>query len=51
MIWIYINLETILAGDLDLLVDHFLEISRQGPLYRKEAFLILNHILLGAGGR
>ncbi|KAG9269261.1 hypothetical protein AMEX_G16266 [Astyanax mexicanus] len=37
-------------GNLYLLVDHFLDLYKESSVYRKQAALVLNEIILGAAG-
>ncbi|XP_034497737.1 TELO2-interacting protein 1 homolog isoform X2 [Ailuropoda melanoleuca] len=37
-------------GDLYLLVDHFMELYRESVVYRKQAAMILNELVVGAAG-
>ncbi len=36
-----------LPGDLDLLVDHLLDVFRSSGLYRKQAAFCINHVVRG----
>ena len=39
------------SGDIDVLVEHFLDMFHQSSMYRKQSIMALNEIVMGTTGK